>query len=632
MTPAELLRRHGIDYVATRNGKFTTACPHCRGGYLDVRVERDRVMWFCHHCEEGGADFFEQQPRANGNGGAGDLGPIKACYDYHDESGALLYQVLRFEPLHGPKQFRQRTHPDQRPWSIKGVKIVPYRLPELVEDLALERVVVIVEGEKDVDCLRAQGVPATCNPMGAGKWWPQFNEILRGADVVLCPDNDQPGHDHAAMVMAQLTPCARRVRVLDLVRVWPGIGPSDDVSDWFHHGGGTTEALWRAIERLSEAPLGLVWDGTGVTQAPVPEVTKPALLVPLDMSAWDTMPVPQQQWVVPERIPRRQTALFSGEGAMGKSTLLLQLCAAHACSRDWLGVLPEPGPALFFDAEDDSDVIHRRLACVTMHYGVSFADLVRGGLRLISKAGEDAVLATSARNGKVTPTDLYDELLQMAGDIKPVLMGLASSANFFAGNENDRAEVQQFISMLTRLAIVSGGAVVLVSHPSLTGMTTGSGMSGSTQWHSAVRARFFLHGVKRDDADADEPANDLREIEFKKNNYGPAAEKMTLRWRNGLFLPEPKASFLAVLAQQQRDDDVFYALLSRYCMQSRAVGPNKGPNYAPTAFADEKEAKEAKLNYARLKSAMDRLLASGRIAVEMHGARSRQRQHLVVRK
>src|SRR5436853_2060705 len=55
-------------------------------------------------------------------------------------------------------------------------------------DIAADHVVFVVEGEKDVETLRGQGVPATCNPMGAGKWWESFNDFFRNADVVICGD------------------------------------------------------------------------------------------------------------------------------------------------------------------------------------------------------------------------------------------------------------------------------------------------------------------------------------------------------------------------------------------------------------------------------------------------------------
>ena len=241
------------------------------------------------------------------------------------------------------------------------------------------------------------------------------------------------------------------------------------------------------------------------------------------MSNWDYEPVPDQEWTMFNRIPRQQTALFSGEGAGGKSTIWLHASAAHVLGREWLGVLPEMGPALFIDAEDGEQVIHRRLAPVIEHYGVTYSNLIKGGLDLLSLAGKDAVLATASRSGKIEPTPLYKQILERAGDTKPISIGLASSANMYAGSEIDRSQVQQFINLLTRIAIVANGSVTLISHPSLTGISSDTGLSGNTAWHNAVRARFYLKGLKPDAAD-EQPNTDLRELVFKKNQYGPVAK------------------------------------------------------------------------------------------------------------
>jgi hypothetical protein len=126
----------------------------------------------------------------------------------------------------------------------------------------------------------------------------------------------------------------------------------------------------------------------------------------INMANWDNEPIPQQEWAVLNRIPLRQCVLFSGEGAAGKSTVELHRSAAHVLGRDWLGTLPELGPAIHIDAEDEAAVLHRRLAAVIRHYDVKFADLIKGGLHLMSLAGRDAVLATVNRSGKVEPTPL----------------------------------------------------------------------------------------------------------------------------------------------------------------------------------------------------------------------------------
>jgi RecA-family ATPase len=268
------------------------------------------------------------------------------------------------------------------------------------------------------------------------------------------------------------------------------------------------------------------------------------------MLSWDNEPVPDHEWTVFNKIPRRQCVLFSGEGAIGKSTEGLHLSAAHVLSRDCWSTMPEPGSAIYVDAEDDDKVLHRRLAAIANHYHVSFADLTKGGLHLISLVGHDAVLAASSRNGKIAPTTLYKQLLEAAGDIKPIGMIIASSANVFAASEIDRSQVQQFISLLTRLTIVANGSVVPISHPSLTGINNDTGLSGNTQWHNAVRARFYMKSIKPEEGE--QPDTDLRELVFKKNNYGPVSESIVLRYQNGA----PDRSML----QKKHRDKIWQAL------------------------------------------------------------------------
>ncbi len=258
MTPSQALRQHGIDFVATRKNKFTTRCPRCnKGGYLNVEIKKDAVVWFCHNCEEGGGEHYEQHAPNNGGGG---LGPIKVIHQYPDENGQLLFETVRFEPLNKPKVFRARQSPEQKPWSVDGVRRVLFRLDELVADIALNHVVFVVEGEKDVNTLRGHGIPATTNPFGAvsdkkqqnGSGWLQsYSETLRGADVVVCGDNDEPGREHVRIVARELYGTAGRLRVLDLAKFWPEIEESDDISDWFA-AGHSPEGLWRIVESLPD--------------------------------------------------------------------------------------------------------------------------------------------------------------------------------------------------------------------------------------------------------------------------------------------------------------------------------------------------------------------------------------------
>lgn len=169
---------------------------------------------------------------------------VVAIYDYTDETGDLLFQIVRYQP----KGFGQRR-PDGKGrwnWSTAGLRRVLYRLPELQEAVALGRTIFIAEGEKAVDALVQFGVPATCSPMGAGKWRDEYSNLLAKADVVLLPDNDEPGENHCHRAAESLIAVGARVRVLRL----PGIPPKGDAYDWVQ-AGGTAEQLWHLVENTA---------------------------------------------------------------------------------------------------------------------------------------------------------------------------------------------------------------------------------------------------------------------------------------------------------------------------------------------------------------------------------------------
>lgn len=135
---------------------------------------------------------------------------IVAEYDYRDEEGVLLYQVVRFEP----KDFRQRR-PDSAQgwvWSLKGVRRVLYRLPEVLDAISLGETIYVCEGEKDVEALEKAGVVATTNAGGAGKWDESFTKILANAsNIVLVADNDKPGIEHMRHIAGQLNGTPNRI-------------------------------------------------------------------------------------------------------------------------------------------------------------------------------------------------------------------------------------------------------------------------------------------------------------------------------------------------------------------------------------------------------------------------------------
>lgn len=201
---------------------------HCHAGCPQAAVIealRERGLWSEGHAQlEPHQRACGQAKQRTGNR------RIVAEYNYTNRSGALLFQVIRFEP----KGFCQRypdgaggwiwkKHPDQ----------VLYRLPEVLE----APIIFVVEGERDVETLRARGFVATTPAGGASApWLPGFTETLRGREVVIWPDADGPGRRKALVIARALLGAAARITLLD-------ISGAKDASEWFEQGHSETELI-----------------------------------------------------------------------------------------------------------------------------------------------------------------------------------------------------------------------------------------------------------------------------------------------------------------------------------------------------------------------------------------------------
>ena len=196
--------------------------------------------------------------------------------DYHDFNGDLVYQSLRYEP----KSFSQRRpYPfgdghvygltkgkyyrieGKKDWysslpewakdkkhdtcEMPECKLYPFKLPEILKS---DRAVFICEGERDANALTAWGVTATTSPMGAGKWRNDFNQYFENRDVIILPDNDNQGKNHAGQIAQQLINIAKSIRVIEL-----DVPEKGDVRDWIE-AGNTKDDLRQLIK--STIPIG----------------------------------------------------------------------------------------------------------------------------------------------------------------------------------------------------------------------------------------------------------------------------------------------------------------------------------------------------------------------------------------
>lgn len=346
----------------------------------------------------------------------------------------------------------------------------------------------------------------------------------------------------------------------------------------------------------------------------------------IDPTEWEGTEAPPRRWLVRNRLPAGAVCLLQGDGAAGKTTIALQLMVATLRGTDWLGaVIDTSGTAMMLTAEEDGEEIHRRLGPIVRHQGTKFSDL--GGLHVHCIPGEDAVLGLAGKDGIVRATPLFLRLELSARQVRPALIVIEAAADVFAGNENDRSQVRQFIGLLRRLAINSGATVLLLAHPSLSGLASGSGTSGSTGWNNSVRSRLYFSSVKSRDADGDEPELDVRQLQVMKSNYGPAGEIVNLRWRDGVFVPDGAPGSLAQIAAEAQVDDVFLRCLDAKTAQGIDTSHKQGRNHAPKIFAAMPEA--GGLKARAFEKAMERLLSAGRIRVTEVGPKSRTHIRLV---
>ena len=173
-------------------------------------------------------------------------------YRYKKKDGKHAFDVVRLEP----KTFRPQR-PDGK-WSLKGVERVPYRLPELLQGVKDLKLIILLEGEKDVDSAMAMGLIATTFVGGAGKWRDEYSEYFRGADVVLIPDNDTAGIIGMTEIGTELHGIPSRIRMIEL----PGLGPRQekhgkDFSDWAELEENTAEVLNDLVMETEEWKLPL---------------------------------------------------------------------------------------------------------------------------------------------------------------------------------------------------------------------------------------------------------------------------------------------------------------------------------------------------------------------------------------
>ena len=425
-----------------------------------------------------------------------------------------------------------------------------------------------------------------------------YGPIFRGRE---CNHMSRPRRRRPKEHRARLPDGSPRWRTAR-VPLLPGLGRKQGLDNWLKD---------HSVEEFN--------DIVGRTR---PETRSPTVT---DPSTWQDQPIPPRIFVVEPLIPARNVSLLYGDGGLGKSLLALMLAASRALEQPWLGLQTLPGRTLVLSAEDDLDEMHRRLAGITGCHKASLGDL--GAMRLVDLVGQDAVIGELARNGRIVATELYQFLIDQIASFDPGLVIVDALADSFSGDENNRTQARQFISMLRRAGTANDCSFVAVAHPSLSGITSGRGTSGSTGWSNSVRSRLYFETVE---VDGKEPDPNLKVLRQHKANYSVAGFEIVVRYEHGVYVPvEGGQAQMDQAAKLAMHEHVFMAILRRLFAQGRFVNQVSGISYAPHVFSTEPEAQEKMVSKGQLKAAMIRLFEQKTIRLENFGPPSRGKQRII---
>jgi len=399
----------------------------------------------------------------------------------------------------------------------------------------------------------------------------------------------------------------------------------DDGTDW-----PALERHWRNNQRPPSKPAARMAVAASLGSAPTLSLDAPPVII--DPAIFDGQPVPERRWLVPHLIPRGSVTLLSGDGGVGKSLLAMQLMTAGALSlreegrkEKWLGVEVEPFASLGFFCEDDEEELVRRQDRINAHYGCRFSEVGRR-VRWMAQVGKDNVMLQYGWDDNAPPIvrQPFLDIEEAVRAHKAELIVIDTVADVFGGNENARAEVRSFVGHIRKLAQINDGAVLLMSHPSVAGLNSGSGLSGSTAWNNSVRSRLYLTKPKSGEAE-DEP--DLRELRGMKSNYAASGAKLPLRWQAGVFVREEDGGMVGFL-QERNLAKKFAELVAIAQKSGLALSPNPSNIYAPNILAKLSEA--GGLRPRMLGKAMQHALREGLVLSVMEGPPSKRRPRLVV--
>lgn len=330
-------------------------------------------------------------------------------------------------------------------------------------------------------------------------------------------------------------------------------------------------------------------------------------------------------WIVEGMVLGDNVTLFSGDGGLGKTTIAMQLALAMQCQSSWLGRSVCGGPTLYVSAEESYNDLHE------LYTNVSKSVLIPPihSFEMISLADRIDPALITKMEGKPGATPMLQFIEDRVRDTGARLLILDASADFCDIDEINRVQVRHTIAILRKIALHLKCGVMLLSHPSVDGMKTKRGYSGSTHWNNSVRSRLYLSTPETDDGEDDDTNN--RIIEVPKRNKSAPIKPMHLKFSDGRFVIRENHE----VSKDERiamARNAFMELLLEHNKINYPVSHMPGRNYAPTAFCSHP--KNPGVTAGEFRIAMLQLLSDypsqPRIQAVEYGPPSRRRYRIEV--
>ena len=369
-----------------------------------------------------------------------------------------------------------------------------------------------------------------------------------------------------------------------------------------------------AIEGDHDAPPGWVTDGPPSDGQAKPSGAANAANVrwpePLDLAALAAQVPPAPAFVIPDWLPCGYATMISGHGGAGKSYIALALAVHIATGKPWCGFNIRRSPVMYLSCEDRLSVLHWRLQHICDHLEIDMTELV-GWLDVRDLVGHDAILWQPDALERVTP--IYGELAQQFRKSGARILVIDGVTDAFGGDENSRWQVKAFVNAMLALIDPDDGALLLQAHVnklSAASNGTSEGYSGSTAWHNAVRARWYLRPETDQDEDGRTQRTGALKLELQKSNLGRSDQTITFRWneRDRLFVGDvPDGGALNASLAASRDREERESILA-------AIGAViEAGDYVPAATTGNRTAYHV-------------LLASGKLSQSLGGSGANKRR------